>query len=125
MQASQIAEWLRTEGSNFVTTRKLLAADELSKVGGAIRRAADKLTDQNSVGVARYVETAAEGVEQAARYLEERQITELLEDVSQVARQRPALFLGGVFVAGLAAARFIKAANAASATQQRPRKRRS
>jgi hypothetical protein len=113
-QASQVAGWLKNEGTVFVATRKTEAADELSKVGTAIRQAAEKLNESDRSGLGQYAESAADGMERAARYLEKSNFDDLVQDAARVARRNPSLFLGGVFLAGLAAGRFVKAANTAS-----------
>jgi hypothetical protein len=110
-QASQLVGWLRNEGTVFAATRKDEAADELSKFSAAIRRAATQLNEENNASVASYVQTAADSIDKAADYLQKRNVNDLVEDASEAAKRNPALFLGGVFIAGLAAARFIKAAN--------------
>jgi hypothetical protein len=88
------------------------AAEELSHLGAAVRRAADKLHDQKSGGLAEYVDTAAEKIDSAATFLEERDLAELAQQVGQVARRNPAVVMGGLFLAGLAVGRFIKAGQA-------------
>jgi hypothetical protein len=120
LQASQALGWLKNEGTVFVATRKTEAADELSKFGAAIRDAAEKLNDQStSASLGRYVTTAADGIEKAARYLERTSMDALIDDASKVARRNPTLFIGGAFIAGLAAARFAKAAGAKSPARHR------
>jgi hypothetical protein len=104
--------WLKNEGTVFVATRKSEAADELSKFGAAIRRAAENLNEQNSGAAAKYAETAADGIDRAAQYLQKANLDRLIEDASRAAKRNPSLFLGGAFLAGLAAARFTKSAGA-------------
>jgi hypothetical protein len=60
-------------------------------------------------GVADYADAAAERVEQASEYINEKDLTELLRDAQDAARAHPALAMGGLFVVGFAAARFLKA----------------
>ena len=59
-----------------------------------------------------------------ARYIEENDLNDVFEDVGVLARQQPLLFGGAMFLAGLAAARFIKAATVADAVRGRGRTRR-
>lgn len=109
--------WLKNEGTVFVATRKSEAADELSKFGAAIRKAAENLDEQNSGAAAKYAATAADGIDKAAKYLQHTNLNELIEDASRAAKRNPTLFLGGFFLAGLAAARFTKSANARSSAR--------
>src|SRR5215217_3478282 len=53
-------------------------------------------------------EKAAEQAERLSGYLSERDANELLREVEDFARNRPAVFLGGAFAIGIAAARFLK-----------------
>ena len=109
-QASELGDWVMESGARILTTKKSDVASELTKVAGAIRRAAEKLNDQDSAAVARHVETAAGRVERAASYLEQRDLNGVVEDVEALARRRPLWFLGGMLVAGIAAAQFVRAA---------------
>src|SRR5215212_4777428 len=71
-QAGTVTNSLRTRGSQMLSTQKLLAAEELSHLGAAVRRAADKLHDTNSTALGGYVDTAAQKLDEAAQFLEER-----------------------------------------------------
>ena len=108
-QATALTRTIRERGQNLVDGQKSRAAAEIMNLGAAVRRAADKLHDQNSEALARYVDTAAESLDGVARYVEESDLTDLAREVEQFARRRPALIVGGVFLAGLALGRFVKA----------------
>jgi hypothetical protein len=66
------------------------------------------LQEQEQDSVARYVNQAAEQTERLSEYLSERDANELVREVEDFARNRPAVFLGGAFAIGIAAARFLK-----------------
>jgi len=65
--------------------------------------------------VADYVDQAAGQIERFAGYLENRSVDELMYDAERFARRQPAMFLGGAFVLGVLAARFLKSSAAATA----------
>jgi hypothetical protein len=65
-------------------------------------------TDQPQI--AEFASTAADRAEDLARYLRETDVREMIGNVENFARRQPLLFLGGAFVLGVAASRFIKAA---------------
>jgi len=113
-RAAELVRLARETGEHAVTDRKARAAAHLSGVSVAVRRAAEKLQDQDGGIVAGYVEEAAGRVEQVAEYLEAREIEELIDDAADLARRQPAWFLGGMFLAGVATAAFFKAAAPAS-----------
>jgi len=85
----------------------------LGNVAESIRKAGDSLTQtQNKDYVtehsARYANNAAQKLEQAARYFETSDLQTMRRDAESFARRNPAVFLGGAFVLGMLAARFLK-----------------
>ncbi|MFG0334234.1 MAG: hypothetical protein ACF8TS_12790 [Maioricimonas sp. JB049] len=114
--AAEAMRQAREEGVSFAARQKDRAASEISTIEEAIRRAASKLDDENDERLASWVEAAADGVGRTAKYLKGNEPGHLVEDIEDVARRRPELFYGGLFVAGLGIARFLKAS--------RPRSRR-
>lgn len=73
----------------------------------ALRRGCDDLSaDQNQYRP--LLNTAADRVEGVSRYLEQRDVDALTSDVRRFAREHTPLFLGGAFVLGFAASRFLK-----------------
>jgi hypothetical protein len=81
----------------------------LGDVGGAFRQAAQKLREEEEPRLAGYTEAIAEQLEDASEYLQRRGPRDLLDDTRRLARRRPELVLGGMFLGGLALARFLKA----------------
>lgn len=120
-QAADVTQRLRERGSEMLAEQKLRAAEELSHLGAAVRRAADKLHDTNSTALATYVDTAAQKLDGAAQFLEEQDLSALAEEVGRFARRNPAWVVGGLFVTGLAIGRFLKAGE----SNRAPRGRRS
>ena len=58
-----------------------------------------------------YVEKAADQIERFSGQLRQKDVSELLSDAQRFARQRPAVFIGAAFTAGVLAARFLKSSN--------------
>ena len=77
-------------------------------VANALRQTGEQLHEQDQGSVGRYAEQAAEQAERFSGYLRDRDANQLLNDVEDFARERPAIFLGGAFLLGAAAARFLK-----------------
>ncbi len=119
-QAAELVQLAREAAEQSIHDGKTRAAEQLAAVGGAVRRAADKLYDQNNDALAEYVDGAAERVESVARHIDEHDLAELAGDVRTMARRKPALFLGGLFVAGLASAQLLRAMNKRAATATPP-----
>ena len=109
-KAGSLMHRVKAGGEELLNVRKLHAAEELATIGGAIRRAADTLHDRGSSETAAgYANGMADYVDDAARYLGRADLSDLVADVQDVVRKQPAVFLGAMFLAGVAAARFIKA----------------
>lgn len=103
---------------SFMVRQKDSAANEIEHVGDAVQRAAQKLHEEEDHNIASYVEAAASRAHDAARYLKQRDLDHLLADAQHLARQRPAIFYGGMFAAGLAIARFLKADSRSSTARR-------
>lgn len=96
-------------GRQFAEERKSVIAEEVGVFGSAVRSASESLESDGEHTVAQYAEMCADELENASSYLSERRIQDLYHDANRFARKHPQIFLGGLFVAGLVAARFLKA----------------
>lgn len=110
VEVGELVERVKSEGEQFLTGRRGLLAEQLANVSDATRQAAEKLHDTDSEFIAGYVDRAADQVQAIGRYIEQNDLHEVIEDAGVIARRQPLLFAGGMFLAGLAAARFLKAA---------------
>ena len=97
------------EAGRLFDEQKGKAASKVARYGKVIHQSAHALRAVKADGVADYVDAAAEKVEGINEYLEERNLAQVIEDVGEVARRHPGMMLGGMFVAGFAMARFLKA----------------
>jgi hypothetical protein len=123
-QAAIIAQQLRQRGDRYLDDQKHRAVDNISAIGAAVRRAADKLHDSKTDAIAQYVAAAADGLDGISRYIDEQDIQKLAGEVGRLMQRKPALVLGGLFIAGLTLGRFSKAtspARARAATRKRSR----
>jgi hypothetical protein len=107
-KASEYAEQGREKAVGQLATQKERASSELGGVARALRTAGEQLQEHEQGSVARYVNQAAQQTERLSEYLRERDANELVREVEDFARNRPAVFLGGAFAIGIAAARFLK-----------------
>jgi hypothetical protein len=92
-------------------------------VADAVRRMGEPLQGQPYEPVVKYVQTAAERVEQAALYLRQHDVDELVDDLRRVARRQPAAFVGVAFLAGAIGGRFLKSSNRDRTVDSRPERR--
>ena len=108
-------QWGETSGKaadrarQFADTQKGRLAGGLDDAAAAARAVVDKLGERDDDAVARYARTAADGLESARDYLHNADVSELLDGAKRFTRRHPEWVIGGLFVAGLAAARFLKA----------------
>jgi hypothetical protein len=99
---------VREQATSQLNTQKNKATDGLGTVASAVRKTTDQLRSENHDTVARYAEQAADQIERLSERIRRKDVGELLNDAQRLARQRPALFVGGAFAVGLLGARFMK-----------------
>jgi len=104
----EAAEGLKSRAMGAVDERKVTAAQTLGTVAGALRGAAQDLQHGEVAALGTYAESAAEQIDKVAGYLREKDLNGLRRDAETFARRHPEVFLGGAFLAGLLAARFLK-----------------
>jgi len=103
--AGQVVQQATQQVQQKASGQKDQMAQNLNDMAGALRQAG-----QNSPGMAsNLVDTAASQVERVANYLENSDVQQIVSDTENLARNNPALFLGGAFALGLLASRFLKA----------------
>lgn len=108
-QAKQAADKIKERSCGFLDEQKGRVAVEIQTYSAAARRAAERLEGESDTNLSQYVSTAADRLDQLGSRIQERDLGELVDDVEDIARRRPEIFFGGMFVAGLAVARFLKA----------------
>ncbi len=107
-KASEYAEQGREKAKGQIATQKERASGELQGIAQALQQTGSQLREQDQDSVGQYAEQAAEQVERLSNYLSEKDSEQLISEVEDFARNRPAVFLGGAFILGAAAARFLK-----------------
>jgi hypothetical protein len=118
--AGELKQALRGEAERVANAQKQRAAKRIHGVGWAVQKGAGLLHAGKADAVAGYVDMAAQAAEQASRYLEENDLARIAEDVGKLVRKYPAVAMSGLFLAGLALGRFVKAGEDA----ERPRRAR-
>jgi hypothetical protein len=102
----RVGDARKTAESELMSQRDRLAA-RVNRVGDVLRGASQQLSHEDAF-VSRYLEQAGSSVGRAASYVSSADLRSLSGDVQRFARERPAWFIGGAFVAGLALGRFLK-----------------
>lgn len=119
--AAQAGQTAKNAGNRFVDKAKEQIAEQISsrkdQVTGtldttteALKAAAQHLRDGGQEPIANWIETAITRLEPVTAYVRDVEFEKLYADVEAAARRYPALFVGGAFVAGMAAVRFLKSA---------------
>ena len=108
--ATRLAGKTREQARGAVEQRKGQAASSLDSLSSVLRDSAGRLRGEPSF-FGDYAESAAERVDQLARYLRESEPERFVRDAEDFARRRPEVFMGGMLVAGLLLARFLKSSS--------------
>lgn len=91
--------------------RKRRFGEQVGGLAEAVRSAARSLDRSQTPTAARYVDRAAEQIEDLGHALRERRWGELVADVELVARRQPGLFVAGAIAVGFLIGRFLAVAN--------------
>jgi hypothetical protein len=101
-----------------VDARKGNAADQAKSVSNAIQTAAGQLDESAPTWLKSAFQQGADQIQRFAETIEQKDSRQILNEVQNFARERPALFLGACAAAGFAAARIFKAGGEEQASQQ-------
>ncbi|MCL4267868.1 MAG: hypothetical protein KJ069_32175 [Anaerolineae bacterium] len=107
-QVGELSQQAKEEAKSTFHAQKAVAAQELHGVAQALRQTGSQLREQDQTLFAQYSNRVADHVERASTYLEEHELDDLVFEAEDFARRQPELFIGGAFMLGLLAARFLK-----------------
>jgi len=109
--ASNVLNQAKERAATMAQEQKQSAAQHIGRYGNALRDSA-KSVEQEDPNVAYFANRAAERIEKIADYVRSTDLDGLRRDAENIARRHPALFMGGMFVAGLVVGGLIKASAA-------------
>jgi hypothetical protein len=111
-QTAQLAGEAQQQVGTLMSEQRRRAAERLGSLAGVLRDAADRLgRDELGSRVGHYAQRAADQVDSMSGYVRGAELQAVLRDTGQLARRRPEVFIGGAFLTGLLAARFLKASS--------------
>ncbi len=110
-QADQLANRGAEQVKSQLANQKHNAAQRMRPIQTALQETAHQLRNQGQDSVARYADRAADQVERFSGYLRETDVDEIMDEVRDFARSRPALFLGGAAALGFLGTRFLKSSS--------------
>lgn len=101
---------LHEAGLRYVTSQKDALSQKAGQYAEAVTAVSDKLRGSGESNLlAGPASTAAGQLLRFSRYLRESEPREILNGMGELARRKPELFFGGLFLAGILGARFLKA----------------
>jgi ElaB/YqjD/DUF883 family membrane-anchored ribosome-binding protein len=113
--AQEKAAELREQGSvrlrDQFDQRSNQVGSQVRSLAEALRRSGNDLSTQGNGNAAQLTGQAADRIERLGSYLEQKRGDELMRDVETFARRRPWMLAGLGMLAGVAAARFLKASS--------------
>lgn len=107
--ASRKGHELREQGKDLIGQQKDELAVRIGGIGSAVKRAAFKLRESDDIALADATEGIASKIDNAAAYVRDHDIGEMLQDAEDFTKRHASLVLGGLFVGGVVLARFLKA----------------
>ncbi len=117
----EIVNKVQEQAGSQLARGKESAANDLTQVVDAVRQFGRSLSAEQGGPLARYAaeygDKAAQSLERLSTYIREQDAKQLLNDVQNFGRRRPALLLGGAFLLGFAGARLIKSSMNAAADE--------
>lgn len=106
--ADHALDQVREQGKHQLADQKDQVAGTIGDVAHAMRQTGHQLRQGNQDTVAQFMDQAANQLESFSDSLQHKSVEELVREAEGFARRQPALFLGGAFMLGLFAARFLK-----------------
>lgn len=105
----QATNQAKSKGQEYAANKKRQFSGEIGVFSDAIRSAAETLHQEKHDSVACYADAAAEQLDRLRDTIESKSSRELVRDARRLIHRRPEVVYGGLFVAGLAVMRFLKA----------------
>ena len=118
----EIMNQVQQRAGSQISQQKESAASDLSTIVNAVRQFGESLSGEANGPIARYAaqygDKAAQKLEHLSTYIREQDPKQLLNDVQNFGRRRPAWLLGGAFILGFAGARLIRSSIEAASEHQ-------
>lgn len=100
---------VKSEGIDHLEAQRQKVSANLEQVSTALRQTSQSLASSDNQLAVNVVDWTSERLENLASYLASRDLATMTDDARAFARRRPPLFLGGMFVAGIGIARYLRA----------------
>lgn len=110
-KAGDMVDQIQSQLKSKLTEEKTIVSGGLDHIASAVQEAGQSLREKDQPVLGEYADSAAKLVNNFSHYLLRTDIEDFVGDIQTVARKRPALFVGSLFVVGLLAGRFMKSSN--------------
>jgi len=107
--AGKVATQAKDKVAEVAEEQKGAAADKLGSYSSRLRDTARTAEEQQDPNIAYFADKAADRLESVADYVRTADLSRIKQDAEGIARRNPALFLGGMLVAGLVIGNLAKA----------------
>jgi len=110
-QGAEVLQQAREQAENLVGNQRDQLLHRLSHCSAASRKAAEQLRTDNDPAMANYADALAAQIDRGTEFLRHGDMRGMIAATEDFARWRPEIFFGGMFIAGLALTRFLKASS--------------
>ena len=104
---SELLDATRSAAERILDDQKQRTAERISGTAEAVRCAAQSLDRSENPAIARYADQAADRIEDFSSLIRERQWSEIVADMEDLARRQPTLFALGAAAIGFLAGRLL------------------
>jgi len=105
----QVMQFAKTQASARLGTQIDTVCQGLGSTASSIRSLGAQMREENMGDFAGYAEQAAAQIEGVSQFLEGKDLDDLVWEAERFARNQPAIFVGGAFLLGFMASRFLRA----------------
>jgi len=116
----QVAESAQDTAKSHLGGQLEQVSEALGSVADAMTSVSQQLREKDQTQLASLTDQAAQRVDHLSGYVKGRDVDQLIGDVESFARRQPMVFVGGAFVLGLMAARFLKSSRPEPEMPYRP-----
>jgi ElaB/YqjD/DUF883 family membrane-anchored ribosome-binding protein len=109
--AGKVADQAQMRVRDQIDQRSTDLGQQISATAKALRTSSSQLSQQGNTTVAQATDRAADQADQLGQYLRTADANRILGDAEQFGRENPWVVIAGGLVAGIAAARFLKASS--------------
>lgn len=119
-KAGEVIEEAGERTKSMLDSQKGRAAGGLRDIAQVLHRTGEELQKGEQANVAGYAHGAADRLDRWSERLESESVDDLLDGVEGFARRQPEVVIGGAFLLGLLASRFLKSSSARREARRMP-----